>query len=315
MLTPGHSGEPAVTGTRLAHRTGSVGLGFLINRARQTLVHRLERSIPEKPANGLPDEMVMLILEQMMIQPQQPVRIQSWGQIVEDPSTEKCSLYFHGCKIGERLLAMAREAYFRANTLRIDAPVERSPRQILRSEKFTMPWASDIYSLELVSTPTPEQNVPRPYPSGVAGPRPRTRSVIEQRDITRVLALLSSLKQPFPNLRRLTLMLTIESPRDDESDHCHWGTTRRLSRSGRLCCVLLDETLGFVDAYLEDIAPALREMDVNYAAFKWRTSCGHVQYREWFGEDLEAADSVVRMVDGAAHKTAVLRDKRMPSWA
>lgn len=94
----------------------------LMHDARQKLVDQLEQQ--------LPDELVVQILEHLMLEPRQPVRIQATPvsqatprvRTVIDPSLEKCHLMFHGCNVSPRLLARAREAYFKANTIRIDAP-------------------------------------------------------------------------------------------------------------------------------------------------------------------------------------------------
>ncbi|KAK4545778.1 hypothetical protein LTR36_002732 [Oleoguttula mirabilis] len=298
---------------------------MLLNATRQTPVHRLEHSLPDDLEKKVPDELVMLILEHMMMQSRQPVRIQttrstSRDDVVEDPSLEECSQCFRGCQVSECLVAMARQAYFRVNTIRIDAPTERSPRQILRSDKFAMPWASGIYSLELVLTLTADRSIRPRYATGTTEPLLRRRTVLEQRDITRVVALLGYLKQAFPRLRRLTLMLTIVLPDPDGSIFCCWHgkhamQRRRGSNSGRLCCVLAESDSSFRDAYLEKFVPVLRAMDLNFAAFKWRTSCGHVYCKEWYGEDQEVSGELVRLVKGDEHSAAVLKDRKMPGWA
>lgn len=288
----------------------------LIQTAKQTLVSRLEGKLPDNLDKKMPDELVVLILEYIMIEPHQPVRIKAThakptticDRRPNDPSIEKFSLFFHRSRTSERLLAMAREAYFRVNTVRIDVPAERSPTQVLRSKKFVMPWATDIYSMELVQPLVSERYRVGPF----RGSRTRVETVLHRREISRVVAVLGSLKQAFPNLRRLTLMLTVE---DDFSSIYTYSRYRTRSNSGELCPLLMDSSSQFADVYVGDIAPALRGMDLNYAAFQWCTSCGHVQCTKLLGQIVEADRDVVRVMEGSDHSIAVLRERKMPSWA
>lgn len=140
--------------------THSLGLWLSsVHQARQILVDHLQRTLPAEAHKKLPNGQVLMVLEHLMFESRQPVRVQvthrsisPWESCVEDPSIEKCHLMFYQCQPSERLVAMAREAYSRVNTIRIDAPTERSPKQTLQSELFTMPWAADIYTLEPVLT-------------------------------------------------------------------------------------------------------------------------------------------------------------------
>lgn len=122
-------------------------------------------------------------------------------------------------------------------------------------------------------------------------------------------------------MHRLTLAMTVEPPSyfeiDEEGRCCRdrGKRQRRPSTSCRLCCLLEDETSNFADLLRDHVAPALRSMDLNYAAFRWRTSCGHEMCNELFAEHVVANAGVVRVVEDSECSTAVLKDWKLPSWA
>lgn len=180
-----------------------------------------------------------------------------------------------------------------------------------------MTWVVDIHSLELVLTLEAEEAVPLPPVKG-QGKRQliSPNRYLEQRDIERVKGLLGLLKQAFPNLRRLTLMLTVQESRDDDIVMCRRsGLRRRPSLSGQICCLLQDEHSNFCETLMNGIAPAMEAMALNYAAFKWRVSCGDKECTTLFRKHLWDGARCMRLIAGTEHITAVLKDRRMPSWA
>lgn len=289
---------------------------------KQDLLDCLDRKRPGNTDKQLPDELVVMVLQHLLSEDQQPVRVkvitqydEPWELVALDPCRQTGCPIFEGCQMSERLQAIAHETYFMANTIRIDAPTERSPKQILRSHSFLTPWARDVRSLELVLTFEAVMRGSINDLNICYGSRSKTTYTLEQRDVDRVAVLLMSLKQAFPQLRRLTLMLTIHQPWNEDMGRCCGRGRRRVSINGQLCCVLEGKEPSFEAAFVKDIAPALRALDLNYVAFKWRTSCGHSPCKKLLADCVKAEDDATNLIEDGEHSIAVLKDRKMARWA
>lgn len=292
---------------------------------RQALLDQLDFS---KPARSpyLPNEMILMIVEKLMTENQQPVHLMSKmpvpflrAESLKDPFDELCGRYTQGLIASPSLLALMRQTYFKVNTIRLDAPSYRSPPQIFRYPTFTMPFAKDLQSLEL-NLPF-EARIAHPvwYPGdGHDFYRTNIFNLMEH-DIRRIITILHRLSEAFPKLRRLTLMLTVECDVDVSSLCYQYEGTRvgdkslqfgALASHGQLCCLLDGQASNVMRVFRQIIVEVMLAIEFNFAAFKWRTACGHKKCKKWLAGNEEVVRGTFRIVEDEQYSTVVVLNRK-----
>lgn len=294
---------------------------------QQRLINRLDPMHTESEEIALPDELIVMVFEHLLLEARQPVivdprNLEGLREHSADPCHQMLQQVFERYNISTHLSALARQTYFKINTIHINAPEERSPRQILRSPLFTAAWTKDICALELNLTFTAEVINSLCYHGQTMQFRGVSKIMLEPRDAMRVVTVLEYLKLSFLRLRlrRLTLMLSVKSGANP-SWYCHGcgsGLMKRLrgtELTGQLCCLLAVEQSNVCAVFEETLVSALLRLDLNYAAFKWKTDCGHKQCREWLDQKAEVFDGRWKLIRGHEDTAVVLKERKMAPWA
>ncbi|KAK4890960.1 hypothetical protein LTR27_010409 [Elasticomyces elasticus] len=280
--------------------------GTFVRNFQYILLDRLSQHPSHAHPRPLPVELVVKILEFVLLEQQQLAIVSrtpppSYGatrhpqaQSLEDPYTRLCLKLFRGLRVfqSRALEPIAREAYYNVNTVRLDIPSKHvcGKAPLLYAVRF----ASDIKYVQLNVNYVANTLAPL----GAVGTFEELyRGLRERLHEFYVGAMVSMVKEVaghMPSLKTFRLVLTFE-PREDA-----W---RHLRHDGSLCCMLLNKASGFVEAWTDRVAPALRSLAVGVVEYRWRVGCEH-------SECVSFAKRM--MMDGSGGETGL---KQADTWS